>query len=297
MSSKSFVLSAVLHGVVLALMVMDFSLARWEEHKTPPALLMVDLTKVQVSDKTNLPPKAQAKPKKSPKPQPPKPHQVEKSRPTQVRAAKPEAPKPLPQPPVKDAVPVVETKKKTQAPKISKSKSDKPSSVSKSKNKQSAKPTYDMKSLLASVEKVRRQAPVSPVPEEPDDLPRQNDGIEGGMEGSFSQVLTISERDLIANQLKKCWNVDAGAVGVDNMIIEIRAFVNKDGRVRDVRILNMKPDPSFRAVAESARRAVLICDTKKDESPFKILADKYADHYGTWKELYLRFNPMDGGVF
>lgn len=295
MSSKSFISSAVLHGIVLSLMVMDFSFARLEEHKAPPALLMVDLTKVQVSDKTNLPPKAKAKPKKVVKQQSSKSSQVEKSRSTQVRATIPKPPQPKPQVPVKEAAPVIEPKKTQTQPKNKPKSDSKP--VSKTKKTQSDKKTYDMKSLLASVEKVRRKAPTPTVSDEPEDLPRQNDGIEGGTEGSFSQILTISERDLIANQLRKCWNVDAGAEGIDDMIIEIRASVNKDGQVRDVRILNMKSDKAFRSIAESARRAVWICNAKGEESPFRILAEKYADHYGDWKELYLRFNPMDGGVF
>ena len=32
----------------------------------------------------------------------------------------------------------------------------------------------------------------------------------------------------------------------------------------------------------------------KYDSPFRILAEKYADHYGDWKEISLRFNPLEG---
>ena len=55
--------------------------------------------------------------------------------------------------------------------------------------------------------------------------------------------------------------------------------------------------PAFKSLSESARRAVFICDKKGDDSPFKILADNYADHYKDWKELHLNFNPMDANVF
>lgn len=295
MSSKSFVSSAVLHGLVLSLMALNLSFGRMDEHRPPPALLMVDLTKVQVADKTNLPPKAKAVQPKKTAPKPQVKPQPAKTQSTTVRAPQPVVPKPQPPKPVKEAAPVIEppkpdtTKKKEKAP----SKSVSPQKATEQKPAKK----YDMKNLLASVEKVRKAPTQTVIPDEPDDAVRQNDGIENGTEGSFTQILTVSERDLIATQLKKCWNVDAGAAGIDDMIIEIRAFVNKDGRIRDVNILNMKNNPSFRAVAESARRAVLICDDKGVESPFRILADKYADHYGEWKELFLRFNPMDGGVF
>jgi len=287
MSRGAFISSAILHGAVLALMAMEFSFARFDK-APPPALLMIDLSKVQISSKTNLPPKVQTSKtvKTTPsKPQPmPKPTKVQSSPPA------PPKPKPIPEPVIPKAAPVVEPKKaqpeKKVTPKTPEPKTPTP-------KKETSEDRF--KSLLASVEKVRQKAPVSTVPTEPEEL-RVSEGIEGGSEGSLSQILTISERDLIANQLSKCWLVDAGKEGIDNMIIEIRTQVNKDGSVRDVKILNMPSDPVKRSVAESARRAVLVCDKKEDESPFKILAEKYADHYGEWKSMILRFNPMTGGV-
>lgn len=83
------------------------------------------------------------------------------------------------------------------------------------------------------------------------------------------------------------------------MTVEIRAYLNRDGTVRDTKILNTgryKKDSAFRSVAESARRAVYICDKKGDESPFKIFPKYYEQTYDNWKTLMLRFNPFDGGV-
>ncbi len=300
MTTKSVMCSAVLHAFIIGLMLMDFSLARSAENKTPPALLMVDLTKVQISDKTNLPPKVKkTKPVQAQKKAPPPPQKkVDKVTSTKVKAPapKPEPPKPKPQPPVKDAAPVIEPKKveKKEPPKKQEKPKAEPTPPPKTEEKKATAKRYDLKNLLTSVEKVRKNAPPVQTPTETSELPPQNDGIEGGTEGSFSQILTVSERDLIATQLKKCWNVDAGAEGIDNMIVEIRATVNKDGSIRDAKIVNMKSNPAFRSVAESARRAVHICDSR---GSFKILAEKYADHYKDWKELFLRFNPLDGGVF
>ena len=287
MSREAFISSAVLHGVVLTLMAMEFSFASFDK-APPPALLMVDLTKVQISSKTNLPPKVQTSQKN--KVTPPKPQPTPKSTKVQAKTPTPPKPKPIPEPKVPKAVPVTEPKK-TQPEKKITPKTPEPKTTPPKR----ASSEDRFKSLLASVEKVRQKAPVSNTPVEPEDL-RVSDGIEGGLDGSLSQILTISERDLIANQLSKCWLVDAGKEGIDNMIVEIRAQINKDGSVRDVKILNMPSDPVKRSVAESARRAVLVCDKKEDESPFKMLAEKYADHYGEWKTMILRFNPMTGGV-
>ncbi|MDY6407821.1 MAG: hypothetical protein SPL08_03865 [Pseudomonadota bacterium] len=268
-------------------MTMEFSFAQFDK-APPPAILMVDLTKIQIADKTNLPPKVKPLQKKKaeskvlPKPLPTK--QVA------PKPADPPKPKPISELPVPNAASVVEKPKTAIKPKQKPAEKSKPKSTTPPKKQTGA----DLKSLLASVEKVRQKAPISTIPE-PEEM-RVSDGIEGGTDGSLSQILTVSERDLIAGQLSKCWNVDAGKEGIENMIIEIRAWVNKDGTVRDVKILNMPSDPVRVSVAESARRAILICDKKEEESPFKILSRKYADHYGEWKTMILRFNPMTGHV-
>ena len=77
-------------------------------------------------------------------------------------------------------------------------------------------------------------------------------------------------------------------------MVEIKAWVNKDGSVRDVKIMNNMPISSFKTVAESAKRAVFVCDYKGADSPFRILAEKYSDHYGDWKEISLHFSPLLG---
>ena len=80
----------------------------------------------------------------------------------------------------------------------------------------------------------------------------------------------------------------------DEIVVEIKAWINKDGTVRDVKIMNNMSIPSFTTVAESAKRAVYVCNNKGVDSPFRILAEKYSDHYGDWKEISLRFNPLQG---
>ena len=115
-----------------------------------------------------------------------------------------------------------------------------------------------------------------------------------------SQCLTKKQRAtcrLIANKLRGCWNVNAGVEGAEEMSIELRASVGRDGRVKDVRVLNNKNNPVFRSMADSAVRAVYICDSLGEESPFKILSTKHLDNYNSWKEIHLRMNPVDGGVF
>jgi hypothetical protein len=73
------------------------------------------------------------------------------------------------------------------------------------------------------------------------------------------------------------------------MVIEIRAYLNKDGSVQKVDVLNStryKNDPHYRSIADSAKRAVYIC------APYSILTEKHSDKYDMWKTMLLRFNPI-----
>lgn len=281
MLRNSFISSAILHGLVLTMMAMDFSFARFDKTPPPPAIMMVDLTKVKISNKTNLPPQKTPTKKKT---QPVQKPAVKSTKALEKKA--PEPPKPIPQTPVKNAVPVIQKEEKV--------KKDSKKKPTKTTAKAEPSANDQLKSLLASVDKVKRSAPVS-APVEPED-DKLTEGIDGGTEGSYSQILSISDTDLIRSQLSKCWNLDAGKKDIDDTIIEIRALVNKDGTIRDVKILTSTHDTVFRSVAESAKRAVYVCAAKGDDSPFKMLADKYADHYGDWKSLLLRFNPKTGGL-
>lgn len=310
MPVRSFILSLILHLLVLGLMLFQI---KFGEEQTPkkitPALMIIDLTKVKLADQTNLPQKVK-KEKKSPKavtketPKPKEKSKISSKKETPKKENKTpvvktppkkpkEMPKPIPQKPVKEAVAV---KPKSDKPKTTKvqNKTEKPTPKPSAKPKQTVQENT-MDSLLKSVRKI--QKPLDQISQTLDEeLPPITDGIEGGTGGSLSRILTISEQDLIANQLRKCWNVNAGVAGIDDMIVEISATVGRDGRIRTVKINNMKPDSAFRTTAESAQRAVWICD-KREDSPFKILSEKYGSQYDSWKELFLRFNPMDNSIF
>ena len=262
-------------------MMLDLSFGFKKHEPTPPVIMMVDLTKVKISNKTNLPQKAVVQ-KKTAEPKPTKKVEEKKT-----------APKPTSKPVQKSEPKLVmkpkETPQKEAAPvkvPISKQEEKKPEPV----KKQEKKSNTDLQNLLASVEKVRK----APTVKETQNTPEENEGIQGGTEGRIDQILTISERDFLASELQKCWNVNAGVERADEIEVEIKAWINKDGTVRDVKIMNNMAISSFNTVAESAKRAVLVCDHKGADSPFRILAEKYSDHYGDWKEISLRFSPLQG---
>ncbi len=296
MQRRAFLMSLALHGVVLTLMLVNFNFNH-EYSKPPSVILHVDLNKVQISNKTNLPQKSVKKKKapvqkkkEEPKKETPKKKEVAvqpkpKAKPKPKADPKKPQPKPQPKPatPVKDAVPVQkkpEPKKETVK--------EEPKKIQPQKEEKG----YDLQSLLASVEKVRKEPLKQEVKSVQNDL--SADIGNTGLEGRLDQVLSISEKDFISSKLRECWNIDGGAQNLDEIVVEVKAFINKDGSVRDVKILNKQNYPAFSSVSESAKRAVYICAGKGTESPFYILSQKYADHYGDWKEIYLRFSPLEG---
>ena len=63
---KSFLWSLSGHILIILLMVLDLSFGLKKYEPTSPAIMMIDLTKVQISNKTNLPQKTVVQKKKIP---------------------------------------------------------------------------------------------------------------------------------------------------------------------------------------------------------------------------------------
>ena len=303
--------SIVLHVIVFLLFVIDLPMFWW--HRTPPGQvpIIVDLKDVKISEMTNLPPKAKygkedkaastvkrkvekkytQEEKKVPEPQPKKPApkaETKKAEPV----PEPETPKKdflvAPQP--KKPKPKAEVKEKPKPqPKKAELKNPEPK-----KGKSEPELANPLKSLLASVDALEKEVGNKSAEATIKEGTKVNNmGVEGGTIGSYFSELTISEMDALAGRLRACWNLDPGAMGIEDMIVEIKATLNQNGTVRSVEIVDngrYNRDSHFRSVADSAKRAVYICQ------PYKILADKYAEKYDEWRDLLLRFNPMDASI-
>ena len=313
---QSLYKSLALHFVVFLLIMVDIPLFWHNKTTLNQVPIIVDLNNVKISEMTNLPPKAKMgkedkaaskvkrkiennytkeEPRKDDKrptaKEPEEETAPEEAAPTEPKKdylvapqpKKPKAPKKKPTPPVPAAKPKPKPKPKPEVKK-------------EQKQPEKGKPQLanPLKSLLASVDALEKE--VGNTNQEAtikEGTEVNNMGIEGGTGGSYFSELSISEIDAIAGRLRACWNLDPGAMGIKDMIIEIRAFLNKDGSVRKVDIINTSrynSDAHFRSVADSARRAVYIC------APYSIFADKYADKYDKWNTMLLRFNPLDGQI-
>lgn len=301
--------SIALHLLVFFLFWIDLPLF-WSNKMTLNQVpIIVDLQDVKISEITNLPPKAkfgkedkaasqkqrkieknyakeepkEKAPAEEPKATAKETSEVKEETPQEIKKdflvapqpRKPKAPKAKPQP--KKEAPKAKAEPKKQPPKP--------------EDKSKPKLANPLKSLLASVDEMERNLGAEDseaVVKEGTQV--QNMGIEGGTGGNYFSELSISEMDALAGRLRACWNLDPGAMGIEDMIIEIRATLNQDGSVRNVEILDMaryNSDNFFRSVADSARRAVYICQ------PYNILAEKYPDKYDKWQTMLLKFNPLN----
>ena len=321
--------SIVLHIAVFLLFMID--LPNWHHDMTlGSAPIIVDLSQVRIDEMTNLPSKAEFGPEDrkatvaerketqytkvtapEPEPEPAKPEEktvpekqpdvAPDEKPTEVKqdyleAPKPEKkperkpdPKPTPKkPPVPDSKPKPKPKPDT-----------KPKDTKKAKpEEKAALQSNALKSLMQEIDNTKNldigETTQSAMIKEGTQV--NNMGIEGGnSNGSYLSDLTITETDAIASLLRQNWNLDPGAIGLENMRVEIRVYLNRDGSIRKIEFLDMSrfnSDPSYRSVAESAQRAIIAT-----QQAFKdVFAGKYSGNYDNWSSLRLNFDPLDKGV-
>ena len=99
--------------------------------------------------------------------------------------------------------------------------------------------------------------------------------------------LSISEIDLLRQQLSSCWIAPAGAVIAKGMIVKISAKLQKNRRIYDnsVRIVDTnisKSNSFYGPITESAMRTLL----NPDCIPLKLPENKY----NLWKNLTITFD-------
>jgi TonB family protein len=304
--------SGIFHVVVILIAILG--LPWWEEPLVIDQPIPIDV--VTMADVTT-PPKGKVSPE-PPKPAPPKPEVSQPIPPAPTppvpEPAKPEPPKPVAdtpkppeptvQPPKPQPEPVQEAKTEPappepevqptppeplpEAPKLATPKpAPKPpppaqmAKVEPDKVKPDQKAAdNDFASVLKTVEKLKTQTAKVDAK-----APPQPPTQEATTTALSDQPLTMSEIDAIRQQIEKCWNVPAGARDAENLIVDVRVQLNEDGSVASADIVDKSKlaDPFYRAAAESARRAVMLC------SPLQLPTKKYT----TWRTITLSFNPKE----
>ena len=326
--------SIVLHIAVFVLFMIDLPNWH-HDMTLGSAPIIVDLSQVRIDEMTNLPSKAEFGPEDrkatvaerkkeeqytkdvAPEPEPEPAKTEEKSepekqpdvspdeKPTEVKQDYLEAPKPEKKPerkpepkPTPKQPPIPDSKPKPK-PKPQPKPDNKPKDTKKSKpEEKAALQSSALKSLMQEIDNTKNldigETTQSAMIKEGTQV--NNMGIEGGnSNGSYLSDLTITETDAIASLLRQNWNLDPGAIGLENMRVEIRVHLNRDGSIKKIEFLDMgrfNSDPSYRSVAESAQRAIIAT-----QQVFKdVFAGKYSGNYDNWSTLRLNFDPLDKGV-
>jgi outer membrane biosynthesis protein TonB len=262
-------LSVFLHVSVIVLGMVGMPYI--SRNDIPPQPIAIDVVDVSEITTTNKKP-VQAPPKPvEEKKEPPKSEKKVEA-PPKVEAKEPPKIKPIEKPPEKK----VETEKP---------KPDTPPPPS----EELEKPKPPEKKEEPKEEAVQQEDPLASLMKNLQDSVEESDSDntdEGTAENSpdapIAEYVTANELNALSNQLMQCWQIPIGAKDVNNMVVKIRIWVNADRTVKKAEIedqFRMGSDPAFRALAESAKRAVLdpIC------SPLDIPEEKY----NVWKDQYI----------
>jgi hypothetical protein len=223
-----------------------------------------------------LPEPAKPEVKAPPAPPPPPPKPVEAQAPPPPPPPRPPEPKPKPEP-----------QQAARAPRPEAAKPDPKAFDKLLKNLEQKQPdTATFDTLLKNLTKQQ----VAEAEDAPPARPRVMAAAPASSQprAPLGSELSASERDLIIQQIERCWDVPAGARNAKDLDIEIKAVVNQDGTVRQATIIDTgryTADPFFRAAADSAKRAIL----NPRCSPLPVPPDKYE----AWHNLDLFFNPKD----
>ncbi|MET4805323.1 cell envelope integrity protein TolA [Limibacillus sp. MBR-115] len=318
---RAVILSATFHVSVIALMAIGLPLFKQDPLEIAPA---VPIEVVTIDDVTTAKPAKEAPPEKpTPRPEPtqsakaPPPPPPQKSEPPTPPPLPKNEPEPIPEPkqpePVKEPTPIPQPEPPPQvaeappkpepeptplpdpvpapkeervdetpspAPPVPLEKPKPPQLAEKPQEKEPVKKAdSSLDSILNNVLKDLKPAAKEQDQPKKDPQPQPTETAQ-----LSSKPMTISEIDAIRRKIEGCWNVPAGARNAENLIVEIRLFMNPDGTVSQAEVVDrarMGGDPFYRAAAESALRAVFRCQ------PLPVPLKKY----DTWRQITMRFDP------
>jgi colicin import membrane protein len=108
-----------------------------------------------------------------------------------------------------------------------------------------------------------------------------NIGASNGMAAQLSQ----DEINALKARISSCWSPPAGINAASKVVVSLAVMLKPDGSLVGQPVLvEASPSPLGPALFESAKRAVLSCQ------PFTMLKP---EHYQTWKQLQLDFDPRE----
>jgi colicin import membrane protein len=107
----------------------------------------------------------------------------------------------------------------------------------------------------------------------------------GAAVGAQNAQLSQSEIDALRARISSCWSPPPGIDANSRLYVVLRVLFKNDGSmVQAPTLVEGSASPLGPALAESAKRALLLCQ------PFTMLKP---EHYDQWKDLELKFDPHE----
>jgi hypothetical protein len=272
----SLLASGMLHLAAIILFTVSFPFFK-KEFEIPPPVSVELLTISDVSETTKMAPKPTPKPPEK-KPEMPKPEE-KKPQPAPTNKSA-EAKAPVLKPPEK-----VEEKPKP-VEKVIDENAPPEKKVEKKPEKKVEEKKPEPKKDFASILKNLADEKPKPAPPQVDPMPDKMAEPAEGRPVPLGQRMTMSEMDALRHQLEGCWNVPYGAKDAETLTVDIFMVISPARTLQQARIVDTgryNSDPFFRAMADSAMRAV----RHPNCSPFDLPPDKYE----TWKTITVTFDP------
>ena len=266
--SKSIFLSLAFHGIMIILTALSLPFMIRSPIDLPP-ILSVDL--IQITDETSIPYAAKAtKTLEKIKKKEEKERIVsQQAPPTEKKKEKPDK-IPLPEDLNKEKKEMV---KKKQNPKEVKDEVRQASEFEK-------KELFDPSQIAALIDKSKE--------EQAETLKKDDKLTQSNVKNSLVSSLTLSQEDALKAQIFGCWSLPLGLPYQENLLVRIKLKLKPDGTVIKSEILdharmNMPGQGFYRVLAESALRAIRICQ------PLRVPPTGYEK----WKDLQLNFDANE----
>lgn len=302
---NGLVISASLHSAVLFWVVAVFPGAEDLSGSQPvpvPVELVnsAEFTKIKVGEKKadKKPPQSAKKPdepkqakKESPKKTPKRkvaraPEPVtEPSEPAPKAKSEKSAPKPEPEPAKKassKASPPMPGRKPKKVAKFTEPLKSPPrprkKAAAKAKPRKKAFDPDNIAALLNKAPDAGRRVPAVAQEKTAEKKPVQ------GLAQGRDQKMTFSEIDALRARISECWNPPVGGLGAGALKVKLRLQLSRDGTLASrPEVMNRGSSPFFEAAADSAVRAVMLCQ------PYTLPQPKFA----LWRDMILNFDPKE----
>lgn len=266
---KGVVLSALLHAGVLIATVISWPRALDIAPDETPPNIPIEL--VTVAEMNNVAPTVtepepilpEPVPEAVPEPSPPEPEPP------------PPEPEPAPEPPPPEVTPPPE-------PQVAESRAPaRPALPRPRPQPEQPRQNFDLDSVIALLDK-RTPAPPPPPPNAA--VATQSTAGIGAR-----NAMTLDIEAALKSQMRECWNFPAGAPNPEQLIVQVRVLLARDGNLLQASLTpeslaGARANPYLRSAGEAAIRAVNIC------APYRNLP---ADRYDSWREIVMTFDPKE----